>query len=44
VLYVNTTSEPKGVPIEGTMSGVLTGKRWTDKPRLEPFGVDLLQK
>jgi beta-galactosidase len=44
VLYVNTTNEPKDVPIEGTMSGVLTGKRWAGTLRLEPFGVDLLQK
>jgi beta-galactosidase GanA len=44
VLYVNTTNEPKDVPIEGAMSGVLTGRRWTGTLRLEPFGVDLLQK
>jgi beta-galactosidase len=44
VLYVNTTTEPKDVMIEGTMSGVLTDKRWTDTLRLEPFGVDLLQQ
>lgn len=44
VLYVNTTGEPKDVAIDGTMTGVLSGKRWTGKLRLESFGVDLLEK
>lgn len=44
VLYVNATGEPKDVTIDGTMTGVLSGKRWTDKLRLESFGVDLLEK
>lgn len=30
--------------IAGTMTGVLSGKRWTGKLRLESFGVDLLEK
>lgn len=44
VLYVNATGEPKDVTIDGTMAGVLSGKRWTGKLRLESFGVDLLEK
>ena len=44
VLYVNTTGEPKDVTIDGTMTGILSGKRWTDRLRLESFGVDLLEK
>lgn len=43
-LYVNTTGEPKDIAIDGTMTGVLSGKRWTGKLRLEPLGVDLLEK
>ena len=43
VLYVNTTNEPRDVAIEGTRSGVLTGKRWTNTLRLPAFGVDLLE-
>ncbi|MDR6842666.1 beta-galactosidase [Pseudoxanthomonas sacheonensis] len=44
VLYVNATGEPKGIAIDGTMTGVLSGKRWTGELRLESFGVDLLEK
>jgi beta-galactosidase len=44
VLYVNTTAEAKDVVIASAMSGVLSGKRWSDRLHLEPFGVDLLQK
>jgi beta-galactosidase len=43
-LYVNATGEPRDVPIDGTLSGVLSGKRWTGTLRLAPFGVDLLEK
>jgi beta-galactosidase len=43
-LYVNTTGEPKDVAIDGAMDGVLSGKRWSGVLRLEPMGVDLLQK
>jgi len=44
VLYVNATGEPKEVAIDGTMSGLLSGMRWTGTLRLPPFGVDLLVK
>lgn len=44
VLYVNTTGEARDVPIEGTMQGVLSGKRWTGALRLEPLGVELLER
>lgn len=44
VLYVNTTGEPREVTIEGTLSGVLSGERWTGTLRLPPFGADLLEK
>jgi len=43
-LYVNTTGESKDVAIGGTMNGVLTGKRWSGVLRLDPLGVDLLEK
>jgi beta-galactosidase len=43
-LYVNTTGEAKEVVIDGAMNGVLTGKRWDGVLRLEPLGVDLLEK
>jgi beta-galactosidase len=44
VLYVNTTGETRDVTIAGAMHGVLSGKRWTGTLRLEPLGVDLLEK
>ena len=44
VLYVNTTGEAKDVAIGGAMSGVLSGKRWSNTLRLEPLGVELLEK
>jgi len=44
VLYVNTTGETREVPLEGPMQGVLSGKRWTGALRLEPLGVDLLER
>jgi beta-galactosidase len=44
VLYVNTTGETKDVTIDGTKSGVLSGKRWTGTLRLEPLGADLPEK
>ncbi|HET6783361.1 MAG TPA: beta-galactosidase [Pseudoxanthomonas sp.] len=44
VLYVNTTSESREVAIGGTMHGALSGKRWSGTLRLEPLGVDLLEK
>lgn len=44
VLYVNTTGEARDVPIDGTMSGVPSGKRFTGTLRLLPLGADLLEK
>lgn len=44
VLYVNTSSESREVAIGGTMHGVLSAKRWSGTLRLEPLGVDLLEK
>jgi beta-galactosidase len=44
VLYVNTTGQARDVPIDGAMKGVLSGKRWTGTLRLEPLGVDLLER
>jgi beta-galactosidase len=43
VLYVNTTGEARDVTIDGTMSGLLSGKRWTGTLRLEPLGADLIE-
>lgn len=43
-LYVNTTGETKEVTIDGAMSGVLSGTRWTGMLRLAPLGADLLEK
>ena len=44
VLYVNTTTEPKDVTIDGARTGVLSRKRWSGTLHLEPYGVDLLEK
>jgi beta-galactosidase len=44
VLYVNTTGEGREVTIEGAMRGVLSGKQWSGTLRLEPLGVELLEK
>lgn len=44
VLYVNASNEPRDVAIDGAMTGVLSGKRWTGTLRLPPLGVDLLEK
>jgi len=44
VLYVNTTSEAREVPLDGPMKGLLSGKRWTGALRLQPLGVDLLER
>jgi len=43
-LYVNTTGDVKEVAIDGAMSGVLSGKQWTGKLKLEPLGVELLSR
>jgi beta-galactosidase len=42
-LYVNTTSQPKSVPIEGKKLGVLSGKSHAGALLLGPNGVELLQ-
>jgi len=44
VLYVNTNNAPVDVPIDGTMKGVLGGQRWDATLRLEPRGVELLER
>jgi beta-galactosidase len=41
--YVNTTSEPKDVPIDGTQRGLLSGQTWTGTLKLPGFGAELLQ-
>jgi beta-galactosidase len=43
-LYVNTTDVSKEIPIEGALSGLLSGKKWSGSLRLEPLGVELLGK
>ena len=43
-LYVNTTGAAQDVAIDGAMTGVLSGRRWSGTLRLEPMGVDLLEK
>jgi len=43
-LYVNTTGDAKEVAIDGAGKGLLSGKTWTGTLRLEPLGVDLLQR
>jgi beta-galactosidase len=42
-LYVNSTTEPKTIPIDGTKTGALSGQRYTSTLRLAPYGVELLQ-
>lgn len=44
VLYVNTTGDAKDVAIDGAMKGVLSGKRCDGTLRLEPLGVELLER
>jgi beta-galactosidase len=43
-LYVNSTGEPKEVPVEGTMTGMLSGKKWSGSLKLGPFDVELLTR
>jgi len=38
------SGDVKEIAIDGAMTGVLSGKRWTGTLRLEPLGVDLLEK
>ena len=42
-LYVNASYGPKDVVIDGTRTGLLSGKTWTGTLHLEADGVDLLQ-
>ncbi|MYM71039.1 beta-galactosidase [Duganella sp. FT134W] len=44
VLYVNTTSEAKEVPLAHPMNGVLSGQQWAGSLRLPALGVDLLEQ
>lgn len=41
--YVNTTGEPKDIPIEGTMKGIIGGRSWTGTLTLPPMGAELLE-
>jgi beta-galactosidase len=43
-LYVNTTTKPQDVKLDGTATGVLNGQTWNGTLRLEPFGAELLRK
>jgi beta-galactosidase len=43
VLYVNTTTEAKDIPLSGQKTGVLSGTSWNGNLRLGPYGVDLVQ-
>jgi len=42
-LYVNTTTSPQQVSIDGSGNGVIGGKAWQHTLTLEPYGVELLQ-
>jgi len=42
-LYVNTTSAPIQVSLNGPKTGVLSGKRYADTLALEAFGVELVR-
>jgi beta-galactosidase len=43
-LYVNTTTKPQDVKIDGAATGVLGGRTWNGTLRLEPFGAELLRR
>jgi beta-galactosidase len=43
-LYVNTTTKPQDVKIDGAATGVLGGQTWNGTLRLEPFSAELLRK
>ena len=40
-LYVNTTTEPKDVPLDRDTKGLLSGQTWHASLRLDAYGVDL---
>lgn len=42
-LYVNTTTEPKEIAIDGSKHGVLSGASYKGKIRLAGYGVDLVE-
>jgi beta-galactosidase len=42
-LYVNSTTTPKTIKIEGTKLGLLSGRRHTGELKLDGYGADLLQ-
>jgi len=41
-LYVNSTTEPKDIPLEGDKKGILTQKTWHNSLHLDAYGVDLI--
>lgn len=41
-LYVNSTGEPKEIPVDGTMTDLLSGKKWSGTVALDALGVALL--
>ena len=43
VLYVNTTTEEKVIPLDSAKQGVLSGKQWSKALRLGANEVELLQ-
>ncbi len=43
ILYVNTTTEAKDIPLGGQKTGVLSGTTWKGNLHLAPYGVDLVQ-
>jgi beta-galactosidase len=43
VLYVNTTSDARDVPLDGQWTGVLSKASWHGSLHLAPYGVELVQ-
>ncbi|HVY24440.1 MAG TPA: beta-galactosidase [Steroidobacteraceae bacterium] len=43
VLYVNTTTMEKVIPLDAPAKGLLSGKQWTEALHLPAYGVELLQ-
>jgi beta-galactosidase len=43
-LYVNTTTEDREISIQGSKTGVITGKTYLGAVRLPPYGVDLVEE
>jgi beta-galactosidase len=42
-LYVNTTTEARDIALQGTNTGVITGRSYSGTLHLEPYGVELVQ-